>query len=84
MPPPLTEDGQVEYEDKTPSTISQMALDVTNFICWSTEPTHDERKILGVKIASALCVGSLACIFWTRAYFVGYKTRRMDFTRVRL
>lgn len=84
MPPPLTEDGQVDYEDKTPSTISQMALDVTNFLTWATEPTHDERKILGLKMVSAMCVGAVACGYWNRAYFIAYKTRRIDFTKVRL
>merc|ERR1719181_1239769 len=48
MPPPLS-DGQVEYEDGTPATTSQMAKDVVQFLAWASEPTHDERKVLGLK-----------------------------------
>ena len=34
MPPPLM-DGQVEYEDGTPATVTQMAKDVSVFLNWS-------------------------------------------------
>ena len=39
----------VDYEDGTPCTKSQMAKDVTNFLCWASEPAHDERKLMGLK-----------------------------------
>lgn len=43
MPPPLN-DGGVDYEDGTPSTISQQAKDVVQFLNWCSEPEADERK----------------------------------------
>ena len=43
MPPPL-QDGQVDYPDGTPATVSQMAKDVSVFLAWCSEPEHDDRK----------------------------------------
>jgi len=40
-------DGQVDYEDGTPATESQMAKDVAAFLAWVAEPEHDERKKSG-------------------------------------
>eukprot|EP00928_Gymnodinium_smaydae_P044534 TRINITY_DN296_c0_g4_i1.p1 TRINITY_DN296_c0_g4~~TRINITY_DN296_c0_g4_i1.p1 ORF type:complete len:307 (-),score=68.27 TRINITY_DN296_c0_g4_i1:85-936(-) len=81
MPPPLTCDGQVEYEDGTPATRSQMAHDVVNFLCWASEPTHDERKLMGLKAMSACMLGSVLAGVWYRSYWIGYKTRRIDFAK---
>jgi ubiquinol-cytochrome c reductase cytochrome c1 subunit len=81
MPPPLHADGLVDYEDKTPSTRSQMAVDVVNFMCWASEPTHDERKLLGLKAMSACMVAGITCGTWYRSFWIGYKTRRIDFTK---
>jgi hypothetical protein len=47
MPPPLGEDGAVDYFDGTPSTRTQMAKDVTAFLQWASEPEHDDRKLMG-------------------------------------
>lgn len=82
MPPPLTENGQVEYEDGTPATVSQMCKDVTNFICWTTEPVADERKLFGLKQVFAMIPCMWALGYWNRAYFIAQKTRRIDFTKV--
>merc|ERR1740130_1024624 len=81
MPPPLSSDGQIEYEDGTPCTRSQMAADVTNFFCWASEPTHDERKLMGLKAMSACLVGTALAGTWYRSYWIGYKTRRVDFAK---
>ena len=44
MPPPLTSDGQVSYEDGTPATVDQMARDVSAFLVWTAEPKLEARK----------------------------------------
>jgi cytochrome c1 len=59
------QDGQVEYEDGTPATASQMAKDVAMFLAWAAEPEHDERKKSGIQwtiaIITALAISG-ACI----------------------
>lgn len=42
-------DEQIEYEDGTPATVSQMAKDVVTFLTWASDPHHDERKRWGMK-----------------------------------
>lgn len=81
MPPPLAADGLVEYEDGTPCTKSQMAKDVTNFLCWASEPAHDERKLMGLKAMTACLLGACFTGVWYRSAWIGYKTRRIDFTK---
>ena len=50
MTPPLTQDGQVEFDDGTESTVHQMAYDVTNFLQWAAEPEMEHRKSLGARV----------------------------------
>ncbi|WPX96904.1 cytochrome c1 [Candidatus Bandiella euplotis] len=56
MPPPLTTEGQVEYDDGTKSTIDAMAKDVTNFLQWTAEPEMEESKSLGIKVLIFLSI----------------------------
>jgi ubiquinol-cytochrome c reductase cytochrome c1 subunit len=49
MPPPLLQDGQVEYTDGVNPSVDQMARDVVNFLQWTAEPEMEQRKSLGVK-----------------------------------
>lgn len=56
MQPPLTADGQLTYADKTPSTITQMAHDVTTFLAWTSEPEMMDRKQTGLKVLMYLFV----------------------------
>merc|ERR1712232_386860 len=74
-------DGLVDYEDGTPCTKSQMAKDVVNFLCWASEPAHDERKLMGLKALSACMLGTVFVGVWYRSGWIGYKTRRIDFTK---
>ncbi|MGK6319242.1 cytochrome c1 [Sphingomonas sp. DT-204] len=47
MPPPLTTDGQVTYQDGTKATVDQMAQDVAAFLVWTAEPKLEARHIAG-------------------------------------
>jgi ubiquinol-cytochrome c reductase cytochrome c1 subunit len=40
----------IEYEDGTPASTSQLAKDVSNFLKWSAEKSHDEKKKLLLKV----------------------------------
>lgn len=62
MSAPLVAEGQVTYADGTPSTIKQMAWDVTQFLTWAAEPKMEERKRMGVKVM--LFLGVLAGILY--------------------
>jgi ubiquinol-cytochrome c reductase cytochrome c1 subunit len=48
MPPPLTSDGQVTFDDGTKSTVNQMATDVAAFLTWTAEPNLEARHAAGV------------------------------------
>jgi ubiquinol-cytochrome c reductase cytochrome c1 subunit len=50
MPPPLTTDGQVQYQDGTKPTIDQMAKDVSAFLVWTAEPTLAVRHAAGLAV----------------------------------
>jgi ubiquinol-cytochrome c reductase cytochrome c1 subunit len=49
MAPPLS-DGSVDYTDGTEATLQQHARDVAAFLAWTSEPTMESRKRLGIKV----------------------------------
>ena len=49
MPSPLS-DGKVTYIDGTPTTVDQMARDVTTFLHWASNPEEAERKAMGIRV----------------------------------
>lgn len=78
MPAPLM-DEQVEYEDGTPATVSQMAKDVTTFLSWAAEPEHDYRKKAGMQWLFAIAVGLALTGFYKRFRWSPLKTRKITF-----
>ncbi len=40
-------DGQVQYQDGTPSTVENYARDVAAFLSWTADPRLEERKRIG-------------------------------------
>lgn len=79
MPPPL-QDGQVEYPDGTPATVSQMAKDVAVFLAWASEPIQDDRKLWGAKWIFAISVGAVITGFYKRFRWAPLKTRKISYT----
>ena len=59
MPPPLTANGQVTYADGTPSTVDQMAKDVSAFLVWTAEPNLESRHAAGLAVAIFLVVATV-------------------------
>ncbi|XP_029288583.1 cytochrome c1, heme protein, mitochondrial [Cottoperca gobio] len=49
MAPPIYNEV-LEYDDGTPATMSQVAKDVSTFLRWASDPAHDQRKRMGIKL----------------------------------
>ncbi|XP_006830834.1 PREDICTED: cytochrome c1, heme protein, mitochondrial-like [Chrysochloris asiatica] len=49
MAPPIYNEV-LEFDDGTPATMSQVAKDVCTFLRWASEPEHDHRKRMGLKM----------------------------------
>lgn len=78
MPAPLM-DGAVEYEDGTPATASQMAKDVTTFLCWTAEPEADERKRMGVQWIGIMAFTAVIMGYMKRFRWAPIKSRKIEF-----
>lgn len=50
MPPPLSNDTLVEYDDGTPASVDQNARDVSAFLMWAAEPHLEDRKKTGFRV----------------------------------
>ena len=59
MAPPLKADGQVTFDDDTPSTVKQMAKDVATFLAWASEPKQEARRQMGVAVVAYLAIFAL-------------------------
>ncbi len=73
-------DGQVEYEDGTPATETQMAKDIAAFLAWTAEPEHDDRKLSGLQWMFAIVAGLAITGFYKRFRWSIYKTRKISYT----
>lgn len=73
-------DGQVEYEDGTPATESQMAKDVATFLSWTAEPEHDARKLAGLQMMAAILTALAITGFYKRFRWSIFKTRKITYT----
>lgn len=59
MPPPLTSEGQVSYEDGTKPSVDQMAKDVAAFLAWTAEPRLEDRRDIGIVVLIFLLVATV-------------------------
>lgn len=79
MEAPLKMYGQVEWQDGTPPTVTQMAKDVSVFLAWASEPETDERKKAGVKWMTALLAATAIAGYWKRFKWMPIKTRKIEY-----
>ncbi len=54
--PNVLNPGQVEYADRTESTVEQMATDVVTFLAWAAEPEAEKRRAMGIRIILFLII----------------------------
>jgi ubiquinol-cytochrome c reductase cytochrome c1 subunit len=59
MPPPLTTDGQVQYQDGTKPTVDQMARDVAAFLVWTAQPDLERRHAAGAAVVIFLLIATI-------------------------
>jgi len=83
MPPPLATDGQVEFEDGTPATITQMAKDVSAFLSWTGEPEANERKKFAFQALPLLAAAIAFSGYYKRFRFTVVKNRRVTYLPLR-
>jgi ubiquinol-cytochrome c reductase cytochrome c1 subunit len=76
MTPPLYPEA-IEFDDGTPASVAQMAKDVVTFLRWSSEPFHDERKRMGVKVIMVLSVLTALSYFLKRQRWMKLKSRKI-------
>jgi len=65
MAKPLAE-GSVSYADGTEATESQMAMDVTTFLTWASEPHLEARHQTGLKVIMYLIILTILVYFSMR------------------
>lgn len=70
-------DDIIEYADGTPATTSQMAKDVTTFLCWSADRQHDQRKRFLFKALIVLAIGSVILGVVKRKRWSNIKSRKL-------
>jgi len=73
------QDGQVEYDDGTVASTTQMAKDVAIFLNWAAEPEHDDRKKMGMKWMIALTAMAIGSGYMKRFRWSLYKSRKLEF-----
>lgn len=79
MAPPLNNDNQIEFEDGTEPTVSQMAKDVSTFLAYSSIKEQDERKKMGLKVLLGLTALMAIAYYHKRFRWSLLKSRRVYF-----
>jgi ubiquinol-cytochrome c reductase cytochrome c1 subunit len=76
MPPPIREDGQVQYQDGTPPTREQMAKDVTAFLTWAAEPNLERRHQMGWAVLIFLIAATVLAYLAYRSVWADRKVKK--------
>jgi len=74
-------DDQIEYSDGTKATESQLAKDVTEFLKWTAERDHDDRKRLAIKAVLIFTPLVVLSYHWKRVKWATLKSRKIAFYR---
>jgi len=74
MAPPLWDDAVV-YNDGTPATVEQMALDVSTFLMWAAEPNLMARKQMGFTAFLMLAILSVLLYLTNKRIWAPVKSR---------
>ncbi|CAH1399487.1 unnamed protein product [Nezara viridula] len=69
----------IEYSDGTPATQSQLAKDVATFLKWTSEPEHDVRKQMALKVIFIFSLFIAAAVYWKRHKWSTLKSRKIVF-----
>lgn len=77
--PQALQPGMLDYGDGTPVTISQLAKDVSTFLCWTAEPEHDDRKRAFIKVIMVSALLSIPLAFYKRFSWALLKTQVVRF-----
>ncbi|GAB0088525.1 Cytochrome c1 [Sergentomyia squamirostris] len=67
----------LEYDDGTPATASQLAKDVATFLKWCSEPEHDERKRMLIKVAGIFTILGVLAYYIKRHKWSVLKSRKV-------
>jgi len=73
-------DDIIEYSDGTPATQSQLAKDVTEFLRWSSEKSHDDKKKLLLKTFLVFPPILVLFYIYKRRVFSVLKSRKIVYT----
>ncbi|XP_075704740.1 cytochrome c1, heme protein, mitochondrial [Rhinoderma darwinii] len=76
MAPPVYNEI-LEYEDGTPATMSQVTKDVCTFLRWASEPEHDDRKRMGLKVVLMSSLIFAVLYYMKRHRWTVLKSRKM-------
>lgn len=74
-------DGQLEYEDGTPATASQLAKDVSTFLAWAAEPEHDDRKATGMKVVFMFMLLAVFSRYYKAMRWSPLKTAKLSYVK---
>jgi len=74
-------DDQIEYSDGTKATESQLAKDITEFLKWTAEREHDDRKKLAIKAILIFVPMCIISYHWKRVKWATLKSRKIAFYR---
>lgn len=78
--PQLIYNEVVEYEDGTPASASQVAKDVVEFLTWTANSEHDERKRLTIKVLAIGSVLTVLLYWWKYHKWTTIKSTKLLYT----